>query len=125
MWVDEDVTLEALRATDVMMEEYVALVVNPMDELSATETKDERRRRKPPAQPGRGAVYGLGLIGALVWYCQQADEPSEYVVAVLKALVWPAFLVYETFKALHSLTTGGGPARSPQRDPGSVRRCRP
>jgi hypothetical protein len=90
-----------------MMEEYVALVVNPMDELSATETKDRPRWRKPPAQQGGGAVYGLGLIGALVWYCQQASEPSEYVVAVLKALVWPAFLVYEAFKVLHSLTTGG------------------
>ena len=53
-------------------------------------------------------MYGLGLIGTLVWYCQQTDEPKEYVVAVLKALVWPAFLVYQAFKALHSLTTGGG-----------------
>jgi hypothetical protein len=80
-----------------------------MDELSATETKD-RRRRKTPATQGGGAVYGLGLIGALVWYCQQAEEPGEYAVAVLKALVWPAFLVYEAFKALHSVTTEG---RSP------------
>jgi hypothetical protein len=61
-------------------------------------------RRKPPTvQQGGGAVYGLGLIGALVWFCQQANEPNEYAVGVLKALVWPAFLVYEAFKVLHGL----------------------
>lgn len=49
---------------------------------------------------GGGAVYGLGLIGALVFYIQQADGFWNGVVGVLKALVWPAFLVYEALKAL-------------------------
>ena len=46
------------------------------------------------------AVFGLGLIGSYVWFWQQADGFGEHVVAVLKALVWPSFLVYEAFKAL-------------------------
>jgi hypothetical protein len=37
------------------------------------------------------------------WFCRQANEPGEYAVGVLKALVWPAVLVYETFKALDGL----------------------
>jgi hypothetical protein len=51
-------------------------------------------------------VYGFGLIGALVWYWRQAEEPSEYVGAVLKAVVWPAFLVYKAFAVLEFLATG-------------------
>jgi hypothetical protein len=47
-----------------------------------------------------GAVYGLGLIGAWVFYWEQADAFWEYVLAVLKGLVWPAFLVYEAFQGL-------------------------
>jgi len=43
---------------------------------------------------GGGAVYGLGLIGALVFYIQQAANFWEGVIGVLKAIVWPAFLVY-------------------------------
>ncbi len=60
-----------------------------------------RSSRGAPGSAGGGnAVYGLGLIGALVYYWQQADGFWEYVVAVLKSLVWPAFLVYEAFSSL-------------------------
>lgn len=60
----------------------------------------ETRRARTAGSSGGGAVFGLGLIGALVWFWQQATGFGEHAVAVLKALVWPAFLVYEAFKAL-------------------------
>jgi len=47
------------------------------------------------------AVYGLGLIGAVVWFWQQANGFGAHLVGVLKAVVWPAFLIYDAFKALH------------------------
>jgi hypothetical protein len=51
---------------------------------------------------GRGgaadAVYGLGLIGALVYYLQHAHGFWAVVLGILKALVWPAFLVYHLLK---------------------------
>jgi hypothetical protein len=49
---------------------------------------------------GGGAFYFLGFIGAVVWFWKQATGFGEHLVAVLKALVWPAFLVYEAFQAL-------------------------
>lgn len=49
---------------------------------------------------GSSAVYGLGLIGAAVYYISQAVGFWAGVVGFLKALVWPAFLVYEAFKFL-------------------------
>lgn len=60
----------------------------------------EDRRRDTASPPPGGAVYGLGLIGAAVWFWRQADGVGEHTVGLLKALVWPAFLVYEAFKAL-------------------------
>ena len=42
-----------------------------------------------------GVMYGLGFIGALVFYVQQATGFWSGVLGVLKALVWPAFLVYK------------------------------
>ena len=38
---------------------------------------------------GGGAVYGLGFIGAAIYYFQAADEFWEFVLAVPKALVRP------------------------------------
>ena len=49
---------------------------------------------------GGGAVYGFGLIGAAVYFISQATGFWMGVVGVLKAIVWPAFLVYEAFKQL-------------------------
>jgi hypothetical protein len=49
---------------------------------------------------GGGAVYGLGLIGALVYYIGTAGSFGAGVLGVLKAFVWPAFLVYEVMQYL-------------------------
>jgi hypothetical protein len=46
------------------------------------------------------AVYGLGLIGAAIYYIMQATGFWMGVLGFLKALVWPAFLVYEALKQL-------------------------
>jgi hypothetical protein len=50
-----------------------------------------------------GAVYGFGLIGAAVWFISQATSFWAGALGFLKALVWPAFLVYEAFKHLAGL----------------------
>lgn len=47
-----------------------------------------------------GAVYGLGLIGAAVFFISKATTFWLGVLGFLKAIVWPAFLVYEAFKEL-------------------------
>ena len=49
---------------------------------------------------GGGAVYGLGFIGAVVYYITTAESFWVGFIGFLKALVWPAFLVYEALKFL-------------------------
>jgi hypothetical protein len=48
-----------------------------------------------------GAVYGLGFIGAAIYYIHMATTFTMGVVGILKALVWPAFLVYKIFEYFH------------------------
>ena len=45
-----------------------------------------------------GAVYGLGFIGAAIYFISQATGFWIGVLGFLKAMVWPVFLVYEAFK---------------------------
>jgi hypothetical protein len=49
---------------------------------------------------GGNAVYGLGFIGALVYFISHAATFWIGVLGFLKALVWPAFLVYQAFEFL-------------------------
>lgn len=49
---------------------------------------------------GSSAVYGLGFIGAAIYFISQATTFWTGVLGFLKALVWPAFLIYEALKAL-------------------------
>lgn len=49
---------------------------------------------------GGGAIYGLGMFGAWVFFWQQADTLGGYLLAVFQGIFWPAFMVYEGFKAL-------------------------
>ncbi len=41
-----------------------------------------------------GAAYLLGFIGAAIYYIQHAVTFGAALLGLLKALVWPAFLVY-------------------------------
>jgi hypothetical protein len=50
--------------------------------------------------PSCNTVYGLGLIGALVYYISIANGFWLIILGILKALVWPAFLVFGTLKYL-------------------------
>lgn len=47
---------------------------------------------------GGEAVYGLGLIGAAIYYISVAPDFWMGVLGVLKAIVWPVFFVYEALK---------------------------
>lgn len=45
-------------------------------------------------------VWFLGAVGGSIYYIQQAETFGAGVVGVLKALVWPAMLVYELLEFL-------------------------
>ncbi|MEJ2053566.1 MAG: hypothetical protein P8X42_06565 [Calditrichaceae bacterium] len=45
-------------------------------------------------------VYGMGFIGALIYYLSMATGFWIGVFGIIKAILWPAFLVYEALKYL-------------------------
>ena len=71
--------------------------------MTTEPTSHEKEHQKPKTNYQGGAseaVYGLGLIGACVYYIGHATTFVLGVLGFLKALVWPAMLVYEVFKYL-------------------------
>jgi len=44
------------------------------------------------------SVYGIGLIGAWVYFIGRATTTEGKIKGFFKAFVWPAIFVYETLK---------------------------
>jgi hypothetical protein len=60
----------------------------------------ERRTKVVYRNGSTNAVYGLGLIGAWVYYISSATTLVEGLIGFLKGIVWPAFMVYDLLKYL-------------------------
>lgn len=45
-----------------------------------------------------GGIYGLAFIGALVYFIQHAETFWMGALGILKAIIWPALLVYKALE---------------------------
>ena len=57
-------------------------------------------KREIKSRASSGAVYAFGLIGAAIYFISHATSFWIGVLGFLKAIVWPAILVYEALKHL-------------------------
>jgi hypothetical protein len=46
------------------------------------------------------SIYGIGVIGALIYFIQHAPTFWEGVLGVIKAMFWPAVIVYKALELL-------------------------
>jgi hypothetical protein len=44
---------------------------------------------------GGDVMYGVGFIGAFVYYIKHSHNIREGLLGILKAIVWPALVVYK------------------------------
>ncbi len=69
------------------------------DEIIPTKEKDEKVNVQVHGGSS-GAVYGLGVIGACIFYISRGTTTQEKAMGFLKALVWPVFLVKQALEVL-------------------------
>jgi len=81
----------------------------PKKKISSKKIEKAIEKKLEKACGGKGDIggcgscsYFLGVIGAAAYYIQATTGFWNTVLALLKALVWPAFLVYELLKFLLS-----------------------
>jgi len=75
----------------------------------ASDNKENTRENKEPgccnSSKGNVAgvssgVYGLAFIGALVYYIQHAETFAMGLYGFVKAMLWPAFVIYRLLEYL-------------------------
>lgn len=56
--------------------------------------------RKSKGNGVNGGIFGLAFLGVAVYYLQHATSFLDGALGLLKALVWPAVLMYKVFELL-------------------------
>ena len=62
---------------------------------------DHQGRKLIRASTASAPVYGIGLIGALVYYLQHVTTFLAGVLSFFKAIIWPAMSVYKLLEFLN------------------------
>lgn len=52
---------------------------------------------------GGFSLYGVGFVGALVYYLQAAASFGAVITALLKAMIWPAIVVYKFLESFYGV----------------------
>lgn len=47
---------------------------------------------------GSGAIYGLGIIGALIYFIQHANSIVDGFAGIFLAIFWPGVVVYKVLE---------------------------
>ncbi|CAN5484395.1 hypothetical protein BH10BAC6_BH10BAC6_16970 [soil metagenome] len=47
-----------------------------------------------------GLVWFLATVGAAIYFMQQATGFGEGIMAIIKALIWPAMIMYKVLQML-------------------------
>jgi hypothetical protein len=67
---------------------------------SGTDNRPRENKPRHHSAHWDGGVYGFGFIGAAIYFIQHATTFWMGVYGVLKAMVWPAILVYKALQYL-------------------------
>ncbi|MFC1727081.1 hypothetical protein ACFL0Y_00995 [Patescibacteria group bacterium] len=68
--------------------------------LENMDCKDKKGIKKHAGSGAAGTIWFLGFIGAVVYFIQQATSFGAGLIGLFKALVWPAFLIYNLLEFL-------------------------
>jgi hypothetical protein len=62
----------------------------------------DREKNWNPRRHGMksGALYGLGILGAAVYFIQTANGFWMWILVAPKAIFWPAIVVYKVLEML-------------------------
>ncbi len=63
--------------------------------------KDDCCKNESPAHGGAGdTVYGMGVVGAFVYFFPQITSISSFFMVLIKSIIWPGLLVFQALSLL-------------------------
>lgn len=94
------VLLKAKAKKEPTWDEIGKAIGNKIDKECDSEKKSWFSKGCSSASGCGGAIYGLGFLGALVYFITTAPDFWAAVIGVIKAIFWPGVIVYGALKFL-------------------------
>ena len=67
--------------------------------------KGSKSKKKGSSEGTAGALYFVGFVGALVYWMQAAVGFGAVITGFMKALVWPAYIVYKLLENFYGIVS--------------------
>ena len=71
-----------------------------MTQDNSSSSCDDRKKKGRGGNGILGGIYGMAFVGGAIYYIQHATSFWAGVLGVLKALVWPAVLMYKVLELM-------------------------
>lgn len=71
-----------------------------MTDQPMTMAQERPYKNRPARNSVALPIYGFGFFGALVYYIEHAATLGMGLLGVLKAIAWPAMIVYKVLELL-------------------------
>ena len=69
-------------------------------ENEKNDSKQVKTSKQVTKVVNNSAIYGLAVIGALVYYLQHATSFTDGIRGIGKAVFWPAVVIYKVLEML-------------------------
>lgn len=67
--------------------------------------KSSEKKSKSSSEGGGSMLYFVGFVGALIYWWQAADGFGAVITGFLKALTWPAYIVYKLLEGFYGVVS--------------------
>lgn len=66
----------------------------------AKEDSNKNWKKQFNSQKTGGGIYFMGMIASAIYFIQHTEGFWLIVLALLKAIVWPVFIIYRAFELM-------------------------
>jgi hypothetical protein len=67
--------------------------------------KSDKKNKKKGGGDSGGMLYFVGFVGSVVYWMQAAVGFGAVVTAVLKSMIWPAYIVYKLLENFYGIAS--------------------
>ena len=97
----EHIQVMKFKKSDQEMEEAIESYVKK--KFKSWESSSKKNKGTSSQHASSGSLYFVGFVGGLIYWLQAANDFGAVITAFLKAMTWPAYIVYKLLENFYGI----------------------